>query len=630
VKARRPPGAGAGRDRRLSRASNPCIQSGVIRALSNEPLNGRWLLTGLLGRGSTSTVYRGFDLVAERLVAIKAFAGAGRQPGCRARGRPDAAAGVALRRAQREFRDQARLRHPNLVEILELGETESGPLPAGSPFFTMELLEPAPLPTGLTAPPEPERLAWLAMDLLSALGCLHAHGLIHNDVKPSNVFLDRRSEGRARGKLGDFGLVSRGQRPCSASGALSGTLHYLAPEAISGARRDARTDLYSLGVVLFEAATGSLPFNDADPAAALEWHMRGARPDPDPRPALSPALARTVARLLQARPENRPSSAREAWDGIAAAAPPDRADAAVESAPSDGPLIGRHEERGRLATWLAGSARGGGRLRIVGPAGCGLSRFAREAALIGRSEGWLVHEWSCAKEDAPFSVFRGPLRELILRGTAVGAESSRPADGEILAMLGGPALWSAPGLPPGAVRAAVVPAITSFLSARVARRPLLVVVDDFERADEGSRMVLEALDGTAGGSGPGILVVTAAHEVEGTAAPAQPPVSGQSGSHDAGWPVRSGRLSSRGGLASGASPLEEASARIRLGPIGPVQARRLISSLPCMGLPPGAREAEILIRASETLPGRLARLASLSAGRQRLLFPPLAQRPVSG
>ncbi len=115
-------------------------------------------------------------------------------------------------------------------------------------------------------------------------------------------------------------------------------------------------------------------------------------------------------------------------------------------------------------------------------------------------------------------------------------------------------------------------------------RPLLVVLDDFERADEGSRLVIEALAGNPGEEGAGILVVTAEHD------DAAPP-----------------------------------GAEIRLGPLGLVQARRLVASLPCMDRPPGAREAEALIRAAGRLPGRLARLGCLSGGPQRLLFPPLAE-----
>ncbi len=132
---------------------------------SNEPLNGRWLLTGLVGRGGAATVYRGFDLVAERLVAIKTFGGRRVRPGDAAPEGGGRGAGGACRRAQREFLDQARVRHPNLVEIFELGEVESGPLAAGTPFLTMELLDVAPLPRGTRLRADPERLAGLALDL---------------------------------------------------------------------------------------------------------------------------------------------------------------------------------------------------------------------------------------------------------------------------------------------------------------------------------------------------------------------------------------------------------------------------------------------------------------------------------
>jgi hypothetical protein len=220
----------------------------------------------------------------------------------------------------------------------------------------------------------------------------------------------------------------------------------------------------------------------------------------------------------------------------------------------------------------------------VGEAGSGLSRFAREAAVLGRAEGWLVHEWACSDGDAPFSALRRPLRELILRGRAAPPRGRRPSDGELLALLGGPALWAAPGGLGGDARRALAAAIASFFTTRVQDRPLLVVLDDFERADEGSRRVIETLARHHGAERAGILVVTGEHEE------AAPP-----------------------------------GAELRLGPLGLVQARRLLASLPCMDRPPGARETEALIRASGRLPGRLARLGCLSGGPQRLLFPPLAE-----
>src|SRR5262245_32152751 len=275
----------------------------------------------------------------------------------------------------------------------------------------MELLECADLHGG--GPARARRLALTALGLLAALECVHGHGLVHGDVKPSNVLEGGRGAGGPRIKLGDLGLARR-PRASPGRGRLTGTLHYAAPERIAGGPTDGRSDLYSLGVLLYEAATGSLPFDEADPAAALAWHLRRAGGEDEAGDALPPTLARVIGRLLRTRREERYASARGAWEEIAEAAPAAVAEVRKDDDACDGPLVGRSRERALVTEWLTSRGGAGGFLEIAGPPGSGVSRLAREAAHAGRAAGWSVHPWSCRLEDAPFAPLGRPLREIIL------------------------------------------------------------------------------------------------------------------------------------------------------------------------------------------------------------------------
>lgn len=601
-------------------------QSLVIRALSNEPVNGRWLLTGLAGRGSTATVYRAFDLVDERLVAIKSLA---------ERGSP----ARRLRRARREFLGMSSLRHPHLVETYEYGEAGSGPLAPGTPFFTMELLESAVLGGG--GPAGPRRLARAALGLLAALECVHGHGLVHGDVKPSNVLADARGESEGRIKLGDLGLARR-PRAGRGDGRLSGTLHYAAPERIAGGPVDARSDLYSLGVLLYEAATGALPFDEADPAAALAWHLRASPPGDEEGAALPPALARVIGRLLRTRMDERYASARRAWEELAEASPGAVTESRDGADVCDGPLVGRARERSLVSRWLMTRALAGGLLEIAGPPGSGVSRLAREAAHAGRAAGWSVHEWTCAAQDAPFAPLCRPLREVILRECGSALPRRPPTEAEVLALLGGPALWSAPDRLVEHAGRPLAGAIAAFLRTGASDRPLLLVLDDADRLDPGSALVLHALASTAAGASRGLLVVAAA------AHPAPAPVAGihaasrsvaarsdglrtprtfdaaprMRGTCRAALPSTRPHLARSPGRASfpGASARES----VLLGALTDAQSRRLVATLPGIG-ELTAREVETIVRMAEGMPGRLARLARSMAGRQLALFPPLCE-----
>jgi len=228
-----------------------------------EVIANRYRLDKLLGAGTSGRVFLASDEVAGRSVAIKMFFAAG------ARG------GSAYERFVREARLASTLRHPSLVEVYDVS-VERG-------FLVMEYLTGGSLAQRLAAG---ERLTAvqvrrMALDVIAGLEVAHHRGVVHRDLKPANVFFDARGTA----KLGDFGvahLVDLGQ---TQTGGLIGTLAYMSPEQITGAPISIAADLYALGVTLFEAVTGRLPFLGPDFVAQ---HL--GEPVPSPT-AIAPDLA---------------------------------------------------------------------------------------------------------------------------------------------------------------------------------------------------------------------------------------------------------------------------------------------------------------------------------------------------
>jgi serine/threonine-protein kinase len=207
-----------------------------------EVIAGRYRLEKLLGAGASGRVFLATDEVAGRPVALKMFFASG------ARG------GAAYERFVREARLASTLRHPSLVEVYDVS-VERG-------FLAMEYLPGGSLAHRLSGGErlQPPQIRRMALDIISGLEAAHHRGVVHRDVKPANIFFDARGTA----KLGDFGvahLVDLGQ---TQTGGLIGTLAYMSPEQITGAPISIAADLYALGVTLFEAVTGRLPFLGPD------------------------------------------------------------------------------------------------------------------------------------------------------------------------------------------------------------------------------------------------------------------------------------------------------------------------------------------------------------------------------
>jgi serine/threonine protein kinase len=252
-------------------------------------------LEARIGRGGMGTVYRGRFVTAppQPPVAVKFLSPA-------LAGEPDIAA-----RFQREMELLRGLRHPGIVRLLEHGADD------GVPWFAMELVEGADLKSRLLAGPlAPVELASIFARLLDALEHAHARGVVHRDIKPANVLL--HDDGA---KLADFGVAlpldpgAAAATRLTETAAIIGTLPYMSPEQRAGGPLDRRSDLFSVGVVLYEAATGALPLGAFPPPSRVNR-------------ALSSSFDRVLHKLLQPDPRQRFATAADAGRALDAALRP--------------------------------------------------------------------------------------------------------------------------------------------------------------------------------------------------------------------------------------------------------------------------------------------------------------------
>ncbi|HEV2310101.1 MAG TPA: serine/threonine-protein kinase [Acidimicrobiia bacterium] len=261
----------------------------------------RYEIEGPLGAGATGEVYRAYDTRLLRPVAVKLL-------------RVDLGASRAVRRRfEGEARAAARLAHPNVVTVYDSGEER------GRAFIVMERLTGRTLADEIAEGPfAGTQVRRLADALLDALEAAHGAGILHRDVKPSNVLV----AGRGRWKLTDFGIAKIiDETDATATGLVVGTPSYLAPERHLGAPATVRSDLYSLGVVLYEAATGDRPFRGEDAHAVANAVVHGTPASlATRRPELDGPLADAIDRAMAPDPADRFASAdqmRQALDASA-------------------------------------------------------------------------------------------------------------------------------------------------------------------------------------------------------------------------------------------------------------------------------------------------------------------------
>jgi serine/threonine protein kinase/tetratricopeptide (TPR) repeat protein len=278
-----------------------CSNDGVTLTLQ-DPYNlvGRALvdkyrLDALVGMGGMGAVYSAVHLSTGRQIAVKVLL-------------PNLAIGNPrlLELFEREARVVGRLRHENIVDIIDAGRTTDGVA-----YIAMEWLEGRPLEEEIQrgGPLSFQRVSEILRQVAAALEESHSQHIIHRDLKPSNIFLVTRTGGREQVKVVDFGISkSLGDTGGSPVSSVMGTPQYASPEQFKlGENIDSRTDIYSLGVMLFQMLTNALPFNDTTISALIHKHLN----EPPPplrslRPEIPPAVEELVGRMLAKQPADRP------------------------------------------------------------------------------------------------------------------------------------------------------------------------------------------------------------------------------------------------------------------------------------------------------------------------------------
>jgi eukaryotic-like serine/threonine-protein kinase len=324
-------------------------------------LSDRFRLEEKIGSGGMSTVYRAFDGTLERWVAIKLMH------------REISSDSDQLERFRREARAVASLNHPHVVTVIDFGEDDD------HPYIVFEYVEGENLKDRLRRAgrlPVSEAVAY-AIEIGRALECAHAHRLVHRDVKPQNVLIDL--EGRA--KVTDFGIArSLEAEGLTATGRVLGTTDYVAPEQALGEDTTAQSDVYSLGICLFEMLTGDVPFKADSQVAVAMKHVKDPLPDIRMRrPEISAALASVVDRACAKETANRYASAHEMVHELEQALvieasrsgeAPGEATTVLRSLPEDTAEFGalrrlRHPRRGVLLTLLAALLVAGGIVFVI-------------------------------------------------------------------------------------------------------------------------------------------------------------------------------------------------------------------------------------------------------------------------
>jgi eukaryotic-like serine/threonine-protein kinase len=258
-----------------------------MSTLVGTSLNGRYRLEARIGAGGMSTVYRALDVTLERQVAVKLM------------NREVASDSDQLERFRREARAVAQLSHPHIVGVIDAGEDDS------RPYIVLEYVEGETLKDRIRRMgrlPIPEAVAY-AIEIARALGAAHSRHIVHRDVKPQNVLIDE--EGSA--KVTDFGIARTLEEDgLTADGRVLGTTDYVSPEQALGQHVNGQSDLYSLGVVLYEMLTGEVPFKGENQVAVAMKHVREEVPDVQlKRPEVSAALAAVLDTATAKRQEDR-------------------------------------------------------------------------------------------------------------------------------------------------------------------------------------------------------------------------------------------------------------------------------------------------------------------------------------
>src|SRR6478752_7390433 len=276
---------------------------------------GRYRILKLLGEGGMGQVYLAEHVAIEKRVALKILRA------------EFAAKGDIVTRFQQEAISASRIKHPNVLDVFDFGQLENGRF-----FLAMEFLEGNDLADELSRRRVLDAASGIriSMQMCRALAAAHANGVVHRDMKPENVFLQRTVDGEEIVKIVDFGIaqlrskeaeVAETKRRLTRTGMIFGTPEYMAPEQASGKHADLRSDIYSVGIIMYEMFTGAVPFTGETFLGVLSKHLSEVPPAMQavyPGLQLSPELEAVVLRTLAKDPTHRYQTMNELAAALAA------------------------------------------------------------------------------------------------------------------------------------------------------------------------------------------------------------------------------------------------------------------------------------------------------------------------
>ncbi|HTW92491.1 MAG TPA: sigma 54-interacting transcriptional regulator [bacterium] len=333
---------------------------------ASQLLADRYEVIARLGGGETAETYKVRDAIGDRLLALKIL-------------REDAPK-TEERSLSREFYYLSRFTHPNIVSAFDYGST-----PEGRPFFTMEFFDGRPI-TAFFATGFQPGLVDVSLQVLAALDRIHAQGLIHSDLKPQNLLV-ADIDGSPRAKLLDFGLAER--LSLSDTSVPRGTLGYVAPEVLKGVDADARADLYSLGLVLYEVVTGRGPGKERDLLAWLRMQYYSEFKAPrEFNQSIPEDFESVLLSLVHKEPERRPRSAAAVIEVLSRPGGEPLGLAEPQGYTAAPGFLGRSDELAGLKAMLDDTSRGTARAAcITGERGVGKSRLLSEFRFMAQLDG---------------------------------------------------------------------------------------------------------------------------------------------------------------------------------------------------------------------------------------------------